>query len=201
MVTGARDLDFGNPGTLWSSVPAGFPNLFDNNGTAFAHVGGTVTGMHYLGASDVPALVISTWRSSRSSTDPGLPPFGVTWLGSPGVLFLPADGAPQQAGLDTGTRHWPLAASGIWAEPVASCPGPGSSVCVLVRMTWSYVLRTVTSTGPLADRSVSRKWLYDPIAIPLTGNVASLWRAGPWPSSRLARRRSASRSHPRAPGR
>ena len=105
------------------------------------------------------------------------------WLSSALAVVPPADGQPHETGNSAGTRLFSLGADGVGAEPIAVCDGPGATMCVLVRTTAvtgvrSYTLRTVGTMGPLEQRPIKQVWLFEPGAIPTTGNVWTLM-AGP----------------------
>ena len=172
MIAGVSDRSFGNAGTIWSAVPTPFtpPGNFRESFPAF--VGGTAIGVHRLDP-DRLVLVVEGWAQQQ----PGGP-----WLTSALAVVPPAGGAPFEVDSEGGTRVYPLAAAGVPAEPVASCDGAGGTMSVLVRAMpspawrtqWAYSLRTVGAAGPLAEGSVKRRWLFEPSAIPPTGNVRVL---------------------------
>jgi uncharacterized delta-60 repeat protein len=169
VIAGVPDRSFGNVGTIWSGVPTPFKlPLYDDSHPAY--VGGTAIGVHFLNSSgdEPPGLVVQGWVQDESRQ---------SWLTSALVVVPPMDGAPQEVGLSTGTQLYSLGPSGRRAEPVASCIGPAwTTMGVLVRAAgrtgaWDYSLRTVAAAGPIEDWPVKRTWLFEPTAIPPSGNV------------------------------
>lgn len=171
MIAGVSDRSFGNAGTIWSAIPTPFTPQANFQESFPAFVGGTAIGVHRLGGQ--LALVVEGWAQQR----PGGP-----WLTSALAVVPPAGGVPFELDTEGGTLVYPLAAAGVPAEPVASCDGAGGTMSVLLRTMpsqawrtqWAYSLRTVGATGPLAEWSLKGSWLFEPSAIPPSGNVRIL---------------------------
>jgi len=170
VIAGGPDRSFGNAGAIWSAVPTPYTPQATFRESFPAFVGGTAIGVHRV--ADTLALAVEGWAQKER---------GGPWLTSALAVVPPPGGVPFEADPAGGTLCYPLGPPAVAAEPVASCDGAGGTMIVLVRAmatlagvprtTWEYALHSVGTAGPADAWPVKRAWLFDPTAIPPSGNA------------------------------